>query len=94
MLTGYTAEGRWPDLFREMRRAQDEIGRRFSRLGGPRLALRTEFPPVRFERAVPWPDGLDVDAAKATVKNGVLTITIPKTAEAQTEVKHIQVKRA
>jgi HSP20 family protein len=48
----------------------------------------------RFERVVPLPDGLDVDAAKATFKNGVLTITIPKTAEAQTEVKHIQVQRA
>lgn len=31
-----------------------------------------------FERAIPLPTGLDTDAATATLKNGVLTITIPK----------------
>lgn len=43
------------------------------------------------ERTVPLPDGLDIDSAKATFKNGVLTIAIPKTAEAQAAVKRISV---
>jgi len=45
------------------------------------------------ERVVPLPDGLDIDAANATFKNGVLTVRIPKTAEAQSEVKHVRVQR-
>jgi HSP20 family protein len=43
MQTEYTTTGRWPDVFREMRRAQDEVNRIF---GGLRFAARTEFPPV------------------------------------------------
>jgi HSP20 family protein len=43
MLREYAAAGRWPDLFRETRRAQDEMNRLF---GGLRLAQRPEFPPV------------------------------------------------
>lgn len=43
MLTEYTASGRWPDVFREMRRAQDEMNRLF---GGLRFVPRTEFPPI------------------------------------------------
>ena len=46
----------------------------------------------RVERAVPVPDGIDADAAQATFKNGVLTVTIPKTAEAQGRAKRIPVK--
>lgn len=46
------------------------------------------------ERVVPLPEGLDVDHAKATFKNGVLTVAIPRTAEAQAAAKHIDVKRA
>jgi len=48
----------------------------------------------RIERVVPLPDGLDVDHAKATFKNGVLTVAIPRTAEAQAAVKRIGVQRA
>jgi HSP20 family protein len=47
----------------------------------------------RVERIVPLPEGLDVDAAKATFKNGVLTVTIPKTAETQRAAKRIAVQR-
>lgn len=46
----------------------------------------------RFERVVPLPDGLDIDAAQASFKNGLLTISIPKTKEAQAEVKRVTVK--
>ena len=46
----------------------------------------------RVERVVPLPDGLDLDSAKATFKNGVLTVAIPKTKEAQAAVKRIAVK--
>jgi HSP20 family protein len=46
----------------------------------------------RFQRRVPLPDGVDVDAAEASFKDGVLTVTIPKTAEAQKGVKHIPVQ--
>jgi HSP20 family protein len=47
----------------------------------------------RVERVVPLPDGLDLDSAKATSKNGVLTVTITKTPEAQAAVKRIPVQR-
>jgi HSP20 family protein len=32
----------------------------------------------RFERTIPLPEGADPEAAQATFKSGVLTITIPK----------------
>jgi hypothetical protein len=35
------------------------------------------------------PDGIDVNAAQAVFKSGVLTLTIPKTPEAQSGAKHI-----
>jgi HSP20 family protein len=45
------------------------------------------------ERVVQLPEGLDIDAANATFKNGVLTVSIPRTADSQSEVKHIRVQR-
>jgi HSP20 family protein len=48
----------------------------------------------RVERVVPLPDGLDLDAAEATFKNGVLTVSIPWTGEALAAVKHIPVKHS
>ena len=45
------------------------------------------------ERMVPLPRGLDIDHAEATFRQGVLTVRIPKTAEAQQSRKRIQVKR-
>ena len=48
----------------------------------------------RVERVAPLPPGLDLGAAKAAFKNGVLTVTIPKTAEAQSAVKRIAVRKA
>jgi HSP20 family protein len=46
----------------------------------------------RFERTLPLPDGIDADAAQAHFKSGVLTVTIPKTAEAQSGSKRIPVR--
>jgi HSP20 family protein len=43
MLSEYAVEGRWPDLFRDMRRTQDQMNRLF---GGLRFAQAREFPAV------------------------------------------------
>jgi HSP20 family protein len=45
------------------------------------------------ERVVPLPEGLDPNSAKAKFKNGLLTVTIPKTDEARAAVKRIPVQR-
>lgn len=45
------------------------------------------------DRVISLPEGLDLDSAKATFNNGVLTIKIPKTAEAQAAIKRIPVQR-
>ncbi len=47
-----------------------------------------------FYRMVPLPVGVDPDKAEAKFKNGVLTVSLPKTAEAQAKIKHIPVKAA
>ena len=46
----------------------------------------------RVERSLPLPDGIDVNAAQAIFKSGVLTLTIPKTPQAQSGAKHIPVR--
>lgn len=45
-----------------------------------------------FYRSVPLPPGVDGDRASATFKSGVLTVSLPKTPEAQARVKRIGVK--
>ena len=45
-----------------------------------------------FERVIQLPAEIDADKAKATFKKGVLKITLPKTAEAQSQRKRIQVE--
>ena len=47
-----------------------------------------------FYRAIPLPPGVATDDAKAEFKKGVLTITLPKTAEAQAKVKKVPVEAA
>lgn len=44
------------------------------------------------ERTVPLPEGVDADAARATFANGVLTVVIPKSADAQADTKRIPVQ--
>ena len=45
-----------------------------------------------FERTFPVPDGVELDQVDASFKKGVLTVTLPKTVEAQKPVKKIEVK--
>ncbi|MBX6427060.1 MAG: Hsp20/alpha crystallin family protein [Variibacter sp.] len=44
----------------------------------------------RFERRIPVED-VDEDKVSASFRNGVLTVTLPKTAEAQRQVKRIAI---
>lgn len=43
-------------------------------------------------RTIPLPPGVDPDKASAEFKRGVLTVKLPKTAEAQARIKKIDVK--
>ncbi len=43
------------------------------------------------ERIVPLPDEVDPEGVKASFKKGVLKVTLPKSAEARTRRKKIQV---
>jgi HSP20 family protein len=45
-----------------------------------------------FERTLPLPEGVDIDAVNATFKNGLLTVVLPKTAEAIANIKQIPVR--
>lgn len=45
-------------------------------------------------RTIPLPPGVDGEKAEASFKNGVLTIRLPQTPEAQAKVKRIEVKSA
>lgn len=47
-----------------------------------------------FQRSFALPDGVDRDKIVANLAKGVLTITLPKTAEAQKPQKKIEVKTA
>lgn len=47
-----------------------------------------------FQRAFALPDGVDRDRIAADLAKGVLTITLPKTAEAQKSARKIEVKPA
>ena len=40
------------------------------------------------------PDGVDTDKIEANFKNGVLTVTLPKTVQAQKSEKKIAIKKA
>jgi HSP20 family protein len=53
---------------------------------------RSELRYGMFERAVQLPAEIDADKAKATFKKGVLKITLPKTAEAQSNRRRIPVE--
>jgi len=45
----------------------------------------------RFERRIPVED-IDEDKVSASFRNGVLTVTLPKTAQARRPVKRITIK--
>ena len=45
-----------------------------------------------FRRCISLPPGIESDNIDANFKKGILTITLPKTTEAQKHVKHIPIK--
>lgn len=45
-----------------------------------------------FQRTVPLPEGIDLKKIDAEFKNGLLTVKLPKTAEAKTRSKKVPVK--
>lgn len=45
----------------------------------------------RFQRAIPLPPGVDTNKAAARFKNGVLTVTVPRTPEAGKQRKTIAI---
>ncbi len=47
-----------------------------------------------FQRSFTLPEGVDTDKIEASFKKGVLTVTVPKTAEAKKAEKKITVKAA
>jgi HSP20 family protein len=47
-----------------------------------------------FQRSFRLPDGVDADKIAADFKNGILTVTLPKSAEAQKNEKKITIKAA
>jgi len=48
----------------------------------------------RFERRIALPAEVEADKVEASFKNGVLTVTLPKSAKAQEHVKRIPVNKA
>ena len=46
----------------------------------------------QIERLVPLPQSIDADGIKASLKDGVLTITLPKKAETKPEVRTIPIR--
>jgi HSP20 family protein len=57
-------------------------------------AYRSERRYGSFRRVLELPGDIDANKIDASFKNGVLTIDLPKTKEAQEKVKQIQVKAA
>lgn len=47
-----------------------------------------------FERSFALPDGVDATKIEATFKDGILRVTLPKTAEAQKPEKKVEIKAA
>jgi HSP20 family protein len=45
-----------------------------------------------FHRTFRVPDGVDADKIEASFKNGVLSVTLPKTAEARRKQKKVEIK--
>jgi len=46
-----------------------------------------------FQRSFRVPDGVEADKVEASFKNGVLTVTLPKTPEAQKKEKRIEIRQ-
>jgi HSP20 family protein len=70
MLMEYAAGGRRPDLFREMRRAQEEMNRLFGRV---RFPLKAEFPPLNVWAGA---DGALITAEVPGVRPDQIDVTV------------------
>ena len=87
------------DLAR-LRRLNDEYQARFGfpfilAVRGPRgQGLAKDEIIATFERRLQIPEEVDADKIEAAFKKGVLTVTLPKKAEAQKPAKKIEVKAA
>lgn len=66
----------------EKRREQEEKKRNY---------YISEMSYGQFCRSFPLPEGVDRDKAKAQFKKGVLTLTLPKTEQAKTQHKRIEI---
>lgn len=53
--------------------------------------LRREFASCNYEQALSLPEDVEKDKISAKVENGVLHITLPRTAKAEKETKRIEV---
>ena len=53
--------------------------------------LRREFSYSNYEQALTLPDDVKRDGIKANVENGVLHVTLPRSAKAEKETKRIEV---
>lgn len=56
--------------------------------------LRQEISYGSFLRTVTLPDSADGEKSRASFKNGILTVTVPKKAEAQQKSRKIEIKSA
>lgn len=54
--------------------------------------LRKEVVYESFNKTIPFPEDVDEKKVEAKYENGVLSLTVPKKAEAKTEVKKIEIK--
>ena len=86
MLGEYATAVRWPDVFRETRRAQDEMNRL---LGGLRLPRSTDFPPVNVwagadgTTVMTQVPGVNPDELDITVHQDTVTLRGKRDAEPQ-----------
>jgi len=53
---------------------------------------RSEFRYGKFHRIVPLPSSVEYSKAKAEYKDGILTVTVPKTEEEKSKVKKIPIE--
>ena len=51
---------------------------------------KSEFRYGKFARCIPFPSEIESDQAKAEYKDGILTITVPKSKEEQKKIKKIK----
>ncbi len=56
--------------------------------------IRREYSASTFYRQIPLPDAANADKAEASFKNGILTVTLPKKAEAVQHPRKLQIKKA